>query len=251
MFERFTDRARHVVVLAQDEARLLKHPSIGTEHLLLGLLREDDGLAVQVLLAAGAAPGDIRTQVLARVRAGQQAPSGHIPFTPQAKKALELSLRESMQLGDDYIGTEHLLLGLAREEHGVASQVLTAQNTGLIVIRREVSRLRSSDTEPEPMPPGALTGGSRAASERVSRVALAGQNARLDEALSRLDAIIERLAAVEAAVERITGAAQAGHTRDAGEAVQQAWEAAEAAERTGEPDEPGAEPTGSVAEPGG
>jgi ATP-dependent Clp protease ATP-binding subunit ClpC len=200
MFERFTDRARHVVVLAQDEARLLKHEYIGTEHLLLGLLREDNGLAIQVLQAAGAAPGDTRTRVLARVRAGQKSPSGHIPFTPQAKKALELSLRESMQLADNYIGTEHLLLGLAREGHGVASQVLTAQNTGLMVLRREVARLRSSDTEPEPMPPGALTGGSRGAAERVSRVALAGQSARLDEVISRLDAISDRLAAVEQAL---------------------------------------------------
>jgi ATP-dependent Clp protease ATP-binding subunit ClpC len=230
MFERFTDRARHVVVLAQDEARLLKHPYIGTEHLLLGLLREDDGVAVQVLQAAGAAPGDTRTRVLARVRAGQKTPSGHIPFTPQAKKALELSLRESMQLGDNFIGTEHLLLGLAREGHGVASQVLTAQNTGLGVIRREVIQLRGSDAEPEPMPPGALTGGSRAAAERVSRVAAAGQNARLDEAFSRLDAIVERLAAVEAAVERITGTVCAGGAGDAGElsgAGKQAWEAGE------------------------
>jgi ATP-dependent Clp protease ATP-binding subunit ClpC len=200
MFERFTDRARRVVVLAQDEARQLKHPHIGTEHLLLGLLREDDGLAVQVLQAAGAAPADTRTRVLARVRAGQQSPSGNIPFTPQAKKALELSLRESLQLGDNYIGTEHLLLGLAREGHGVASQVLTEQNTGLTVIRREVVRLRSDDAEPEPMPPGALTGGSQGAAERVSRVALAGQNARLDDVISRLDALSERLAAVEQAV---------------------------------------------------
>jgi len=214
MFERFTDRARHVVVLAQDEARLLKHEYIGTEHLLLGLLREEDGLAIQVLQAAGAAPGDTRTRVLARMRAGQKTPSGHIPFTPQAKKALELSLRESMQLGDNYIGTEHLLLGLAREGHGVASQVLTAQNTGLMVLRREVSRLRSSDTEPEPMPPGALTGGSRGAAERVSRVALAGQSARLDEVISRLDAISERLAVVELAL----GIGREGADKETGEA---------------------------------
>jgi ATP-dependent Clp protease ATP-binding subunit ClpC len=200
MFERFTDRARRVVVLAQDEARLLKHEYIGTEHLLLGLLREDNGLAIQVLQAAGVTPGETRTRVLARVQAGRKSPSGHIPFTPQAKKALEMSLRESLELGDSYIGTEHLLLGLAREGHGVASEVLTAQHTDLGVIRRQVLRLRSSDAEPEPMPPGALTGGTRAASERVSRVAMAGQNARLDEVISRLDEISERLVAVEQAL---------------------------------------------------
>jgi ATP-dependent Clp protease ATP-binding subunit ClpC len=202
MFERFTDRARRVVVLAQDEARLLRHPYIGTEHLLLGLLREPHGQAVQVLQAAGVAASDTRIRVLARVQAGQKAPSEHthIPFTPQAKKVLELSLRESLELGDNYIGTEHLLLGLAREGHGVASQVLKAQNTDLGVIRREVIRLRGTDAEPEPMPPGALTGGSGAAAERVSRVAAAGQNARLDEVISRLDALGERLAAVERAL---------------------------------------------------
>jgi ATP-dependent Clp protease ATP-binding subunit ClpC len=220
MFERFTDRARHAVVLAQDEARLLKHDHIGTEHLLLGLLREEHGQAVQVLQAAGAAPGDIRAQVLARVQEGRKSPAGHIPFTPQAKKALEMSLRASLELGDNYIGTEHLLLGLAREGAGVASQVLTAQNTDLLVIRRHVLRLRSSDTEPEPMPPGALTGGSRAASERVSRVAMAGQNARLDEVISRLEGISERLAGVEQALGIGRGTGEAAEAAEAGEGAQ-------------------------------
>jgi len=115
MFERFTDRARRVVVLAQEEARLLNHNYIGTEHLLLGLIREGDGVAAEALESLGISLDAVRQQVEEIIGQGQQAPSGHIPFTPRAKKVLELSLREATQLGQDHIGAEHILLGLVRE----------------------------------------------------------------------------------------------------------------------------------------
>ncbi len=120
MFQRFTDRARTVVVLAQDEARRLDHNYIGTEHLLLGLIREGEGVAAKALESLGISLDSVRQQVEQIIGQGQQAPSGHIPFTPRAKKVLELSLRESQQLGHNYIGTEHILLGLIREGDGVA-----------------------------------------------------------------------------------------------------------------------------------
>ena len=115
MFERFTDRARRVVVLAQEEARILSHNYIGTEHILLGLLREGEGVAAKALESLGLRLEAVRQQVEEIIGKGQQAPSGHIPFTPRAKKVLELSLREALQLGHDYIGTEHILLGLLSE----------------------------------------------------------------------------------------------------------------------------------------
>ena len=124
MFERFTDRARRVVVLAQEEARMLNHNYIGTEHILLGLIREGDGVAAKALESLGISLEAVRQQVEEIIGQGQQAPSGHIPFTPRAKKVLELSLREALQLGHNYIGTEHILLGLIREGEGVAAQVL-------------------------------------------------------------------------------------------------------------------------------
>src|SRR5579859_1598409 len=124
MFERFTDRARRVIVLAQDEARLLDHNYIGTEHLLLGLIHEGEGVAAAALRELGVSLDAVRQKVEEIIGRGQQAPAGHIPFTPRAKKVLELSLRESNQLGHGYIGTEHILLGLLREGEGVAAQVL-------------------------------------------------------------------------------------------------------------------------------
>ena len=123
MFERFTDGSRRVVVLAQDEARMLNHNYIGTEHILLGLTHEGGG-AARSLESLGISLDAVRQQVEEIIGRGQQAPSGHIPFTPRAKKVLELSLRESLQLGHGYIGTEHILLGLLREGDGVAAQVL-------------------------------------------------------------------------------------------------------------------------------
>jgi hypothetical protein len=124
VFERFTDRARRVVVLAQEEARIQYHNYIGTEHILLGLIHEGEGVAAKSLEALGVSLDKVRDQVEEIIGQGQQAPSGHIPFTPRAKKVMELSLREALQLGHNYIGTEHVLLGLVREGEGVASQVL-------------------------------------------------------------------------------------------------------------------------------
>jgi len=124
MFERFTDRARRVVVLAQEEARMLNHNYIGTEHILLGLIHEGEGVAAKALESLGISLEAVRQQVEEIIGQGQQAPSGHIPFTPRAKKVLELSLREALQLGHNYIGTEHILLGLIREGDGVAAQIL-------------------------------------------------------------------------------------------------------------------------------
>ena len=115
MFERFTDRARRVVVLAQEEARMLNHNYIGTEHILLGLIHEGEGVAAKALESLGISLEAVRQQVEEMIGQGQQAPSGHIPFTPRAKKVLELSLREALQLGHNYIGTEHILLGLIRD----------------------------------------------------------------------------------------------------------------------------------------
>ena len=125
MFERFTDRARRAVVLAQEEARLLNHAYIGTEHILLGLLNEEDGIGAQALGRQGVELEAMRRAVEQIIGMGPTIPSGHIPFTPRAKKVLELSLRESIALGHNYIGTEHILLGLIREGEGVACQVLT------------------------------------------------------------------------------------------------------------------------------
>src|SRR6185437_1098109 len=137
MFERFTSRARHVVVLAQEEARRLRHNYIGTEHLLLGLLGEPDGVAGRVLAGFGMSLESTRREVTAVVSAGTTAPSGHIPFTPRAKKTLELALREALQLHHNYIGTEHILLGLMREGEGVAAQILQ-QHADLQAIRTAV-----------------------------------------------------------------------------------------------------------------
>jgi ATP-dependent Clp protease ATP-binding subunit ClpC len=121
MFERFTDPARRVVVLAQEQARLLNHNYIGTEHLLLGLLREGDGVAAKALRALGISLEAVRAQVEATVGQGLRAPTGHIPFTPRAKQVLEVSLREALQLGHSSIDTEHILLGILREGEGVAA----------------------------------------------------------------------------------------------------------------------------------
>jgi ATP-dependent Clp protease ATP-binding subunit ClpC len=141
MFERFTERARQVVVLAQEEARTLKHNYIGTEHLLLGLLREEDGLAARVLESLDITVEGVRGQVVRIVGSGEDATSGQIPFTPRAKKVLELGLREALSLGHNYIGTEHVLLGLVRENEGVASRILLDFGADGEKIRNEVIRL--------------------------------------------------------------------------------------------------------------
>ena len=143
MFERFTDRARRVVVLAQEEARMLNHNYIGTEHILLGLIHEGEGVAAKALESLGIALEGVRQQVEEIIGQGQQAPSGHIPFTPRAKKVLELSLREALQLGHSYIGTEHILLGLIREGEGVAAQVLVKLGADLNRVRQQALQLLS------------------------------------------------------------------------------------------------------------
>ena len=139
MFEKFTDRARRVVVLAQEEARLLNHDYIGTEHLLLGLIHEGQGVAARALESLGISLEDVRRDVEEIIGRGQHELSGHIPFTPRAKKVLELSLREAQQLGHDYIGTEHILLGLIREGEGVAAQVLVKLGADLNRVRQQVT----------------------------------------------------------------------------------------------------------------
>src|ERR1700709_2338354 len=143
MFERFTDRARRVVVLAQEEAKMLNHNYIGTEHILLGLIHEGEGVAAKALESLGISLDSVREQVQDIIGQGQQQPTGHIPFTPRAKKVLELSLREALQLGHNYIGTEHILLGLIREGEGVAAQVLVKLGADLSRVRQQVIQLLS------------------------------------------------------------------------------------------------------------
>src|SRR5919199_6212069 len=143
MFERFTERARKVVVVAQDEARHFNRNYIGTEHLLLGLLREDEGVAARALSSLNVTLDDVREQVESIVGYGEEGTGGQAPFTPRAKKGLELSLREALQLGHNYIGTEHILLGLIREGEGVAAQVLVKLGADLNRVRQQVIQLLS------------------------------------------------------------------------------------------------------------
>jgi ATP-dependent Clp protease ATP-binding subunit ClpC len=161
MFERFTDRARRVVVLAQDEARELNHNYIGTEHVLLGLIHEGDGVAARALEAMEISLAAVRQGVEQVIGKGDAPPgAGHIPFTPRAKKVLELSLREALQLGQDYIGTEHILLGLIREGEGVAAQVLVRLGADLQRVRQEVLHLLARQLEGAPAERGAASAGS-------------------------------------------------------------------------------------------
>ena len=183
MFQRFTDRARQVVVLAQTEARRLDHNYIGTEHILLGLIREGEGVAAKALESLGISLEAVRQQVEEIIGQGQQAPSGHIPFTPRAKKVLELSLREAQQLGHDYIGTEHILLGLIREGDGVAAQVLVRLGADLNRVRQQVIQLLTGRTAGEPGP------GAEARPEMAWQ--RAGQRAGIGPDTSDLDEQIE------------------------------------------------------------
>jgi ATP-dependent Clp protease ATP-binding subunit ClpC len=155
MFERFTDRARRVVVLAQEEAKMLNHNYIGTEHILLGLIHEGEGVAAKALESLNISLDAVREQVQDIIGQGQQQPTGHIPFTPRAKKVLELSLREALQLGHNYIGTEHILLGLIREGEGVAAQVLVKLGADLNRVRQQVIQLLSGYQGKEPVSTGA------------------------------------------------------------------------------------------------
>ena len=154
MFEQFTDRARRVVALAQDEARMLNHDYIGTEHILLGLIHEGNGVAAKALESLGISLDAVRQQVLEIIGRGEQAPPGHIPFTPRAKKVLELSLREALQLGHNYISAEHILLGLIREGDGVAAQVLVKLGADLNRVRQQVIQLLHGYQGKEPVSAG-------------------------------------------------------------------------------------------------
>ncbi|MSX21993.1 MAG: AAA domain-containing protein, partial [Actinobacteria bacterium] len=168
MFERFTDRARRVVVLAQEEARLLNHSYIGTEHILLGLIHEGEGVAAKALESLGISLEAVRSQVQDIIGQGGSSPSGHIPFTPRAKKVLELSLREALQLGHNYIGTEHILLGLIREGEGVAAQVLVKLGADLSRVRQQVIQLLSGYQGSQGKEPPAGASGSAPAGAGTS-----------------------------------------------------------------------------------
>ena len=192
MFERFTDRARRVVVLAQEESRLLSHNYIGTEHLLLGLLAEQEGVAARALESLNVTLEAAREQVLEIIGPGQPQPSGHIPFTPRAKKILELSLREALTMGSEVIDTEHLLLGLIDEGDGVGAQILQRLGATAQAVREAVARL--SNAEPEA---GVVTGpGSEPRAVSVGRRVLIRVDA-LTEVTDLLASIDRRLSAIE------------------------------------------------------
>ena len=198
MFERFTDRARRVVVLAQEEARLLNHNYIGTEHILLGLLNEGEGIAAQALESLDIDLASVREEVVKIIGQGQQSPSGHIPFTPRAKKVLELSLREALQLGHNYIGTEHILLGLIREGEGVAAQVLQQLGAELQKVRQTVIRLLSGPGgSEEQSPKGAGTGGRESSSSGSTILDQFGRNLTSAASEGKLDPVIGRTREIE------------------------------------------------------
>jgi ATP-dependent Clp protease ATP-binding subunit ClpA len=186
MFERFSDRARRVVVLAQEEARMLEHNYIGTEHLLLGLIREGEGTAAKTLHALDVDLAAVRQDVETIVGRGQQPAPGHIPFTPRAKRSLELALREMVQLGHTYIGTEHLLLGLIREGSGVAAQVLRQRGVELNTVRQEVIRQLHG-----------YQGGGGRGRRRAPWARSAGEGATLEEISRQLRALGARLSTIE------------------------------------------------------
>jgi len=194
MFERFTDRARRVVVLAQEEARMLNHNYIGTEHILLGLIHEGEGVAAKALESLGISLEGVRQQVEEIIGQGQQAPSGHIPFTPRAKKVLELSLREALQLGHNYIGTEHILLGLIREGEGVAAQVLVKLGADLNRVRQQVIQLLSGYQGKEPAAAGAAGEGTPSTSLVLDQF---GRNLTQGARESKLDPVIGREKEIE------------------------------------------------------
>jgi ATP-dependent Clp protease ATP-binding subunit ClpC len=195
MFERFTDRARRVVVLAQEEARMLSHNYIGTEHILLGLIHEGEGVAAKALESLGISLEAVRSQVEEIIGQGQQAPSGHIPFTPRAKKVLELSLREALQLGHNYIGTEHILLGLIREGEGVAAQVLVKLGADLNKVRQQVIQLLSGYQGKETATAG--TGATEGAPSSSLVLDQFGRNLTQAARESKLDPVIGREKEIE------------------------------------------------------
>jgi ATP-dependent Clp protease ATP-binding subunit ClpC len=199
MFERFTDRARRVVVLAQEEARMLNHNYIGTEHILLGLIHEGEGVAAKALESMNISLDGVREQVTEIIGRGQSAPAGHIPFTPRAKKVLELSLREALQLGHNYIGTEHILLGLIREGDGVAAQVLQKLGADLNRVRQQVISLLAGYAGGEGAKAGAgvgegSSGGSRDGSAILDQF---GRNLTQSASEGDLDPVVGRAREIE------------------------------------------------------
>jgi ATP-dependent Clp protease ATP-binding subunit ClpA len=201
MFERFTDRARRVVVLAQEEARMLDHNYIGTEHLLLGLIHEAGGVAAKALESLGVSLEAVRYEVTEIIGHGEAARTGHIPFTPRAKKVLELSLREALQLGHNYIGTEHILLGLIREGEGVAAQVLKRLGADLEGVRHKVVALLGEGIEPS----GGRRYLGRLTDETHRVLGLAGESARDlgHEAVEPADLLLALIAADDAQVNEL------------------------------------------------
>jgi ATP-dependent Clp protease ATP-binding subunit ClpC len=203
MFERFTARARRAVVNAQEEARELNHNYIGTEHLLLGLMREPESVAARALQELKISQDAVRERVIQIIGRGKQAPSGHVPFTPRAKKVLELSLREALHLSHNYIGTEHILLGLIREGEGVAAQVLVKLGGNLAAVREKVIELAPAAAENV---------------EFTERLRPAGA-APLEGVLGQLAAIGDRLETIAArlsAIERHLGVREEGAAPEAG-----------------------------------
>ncbi|MFD2759308.1 ATP-dependent Clp protease ATP-binding subunit [Gulosibacter faecalis] len=197
MFERFTDRARRVIVLAQEEAKLLNHNYIGTEHLLLGLIHEGDGVAAKALESLGISLEAVRDQVQDIIGKGQQKPGSHIPFTPRAKKVLELSLREALQLGHNYIGTEHILLGLIREGEGVAAQVLVKLGADLNSVRQQVIQLLAGYQGKEPVAAGPEGASSSASPQGSAVLDQFGENLTQMARDSKLDPVIGREKEIE------------------------------------------------------
>ena len=209
MFERFTERARQVVVLAQDEARALKHNYIGTEHILLGLLREEEGLAARVLDSLDITVEDVRANVARIVGQGEEVTTGQIPFTPRAKKVLELALREALSLGHNYIGTEHILLGLVRENEGVAARILLDFDADAEKIRNEIIRMLSGPGRRQgqgqgqgtAQSSGAGPGGAAAASAEAKKSSKLldqfGRNLTKLASEGRLDPVVGRQTEIE------------------------------------------------------
>ena len=193
MFERFTERARQVVVLAQDEARALKHNYIGTEHILLGLLREEEGLAARVLESLDITVEEVRAQIARIVGQGDEVTTGQIPFTPRAKKVLELALREALSLGHNYIGTEHILLGLVRENEGVAARILLDFDADAEKIRNEIIRMLSG-------PGRRQQGGGQGTGEKTKSSKLLdqfGRNLTRQAAEGKFDPVVGRQTEIE------------------------------------------------------
>ncbi len=195
MFERFTDRARRTVVLAQEEARARDHVHIGTEHMLLGIVREGDGRAVRVLTDLGVELEDLRMRIDAIIGRGESARTGHIPFTPRSKKVLEMSLQEALHLGHPYIGTEHILLALSREREGIAGQVLVDRGLTYPLLRRQVSSLVDAETGGADGPGAGAAGAGDAGSSASDAEAhdVHALKKRLIAIRARLDRIEERL----------------------------------------------------------